>query len=343
MKKVSVVVFLIFLIYGCHDSPPEIDYNELDKKANEALIVEAKKYFQPLPLEQLQYDRSETAQQISLGKMLYYDPRLSKFGTYSCNSCHNLSTAGVDNKPTTIASSQKEIVRNVPTVLNAIMNHVSNWDGTFEDSQNQDSLAIPHQDILSKRIAEIPEYNKLFEAAFPHADTALTLRNLQKSIVAFERTLITPSALDKFLMGNVYALSYDEREGLRLFIKTGCTDCHGGTMLGGSMVRKFGEAHDYHPLTGSTHQDEGLKNKTGALEDKDKFKVAGLRNIGRTYPYFHDGSVEYLSTAVKIMAKTQLDKELDEEEIRFIVSFLNALSGEVPADAQKPPISLATY
>ena len=343
MKKLLVIGFLGIVIFGCHDAPPEIDYNELDRKANKTLIVEANKFFKPLPIREYQYDRSEISKQVKLGKMLYYDPRLSKYGSYSCNSCHNLSTSGVDNKPTTVANSSKEIVRNVPTVLNAMMNHISSWDGTFEENKNEDELAIPHQDILSKRIAEIPDYHRLFEEAFPSEDKPLTLKNLQSAIIAFERTLITPSPLDKFLQGNIYALSYDEREGLRLFIQTGCTDCHSGTMLGGSMVRKFGEAHDYHPLTGSSHKDEGLKNRTGDLKDKDKFKVAGLRNIGRTYPYFHDGSVEYLSTAVKIMAKTQLDKDLDDEQIRLIVTFLNALSGDVPEDAQKAPLSLASY
>lgn len=342
MNKYFTLLTLLLIIFGCHDAQPEIDYNELDRKANEALVQEANKYFQPLPLEVFQYDHSSKAHQVNLGKMLYYDPRLSKYGNYSCNSCHNLATAGVDNKPTIATGSKKEIARNVPTVLNAIMNHISSWDGTFEESESEDSLAIPHQDILAKRIVNIPEYKSLFAEAFPESDTPLTLKNLQQAIVSFERTLLTPSSFDKFLQGNVFALNYDEREGLRLFIQTGCTDCHSGTMLGGSMVRKFGEAHDYHPLTGSSHHDEGLKNKTGNELDKDKFKVAGLRNIGRTYPYFHDGTVEYLSTAVKIMAKTQLDKELDDEQIRLIVNFLNALSGDVPADAQKAPVSLAT-
>ncbi|HRH65667.1 MAG TPA: cytochrome c peroxidase [Bacteroidia bacterium] len=343
MKKIVALLFAFILVSGCQDAPPEIDYNELDRKANDELIAEANKYFQPLPLHQYQYDRSEIAQQIHLGKILYYDPRLSKYGTYSCNSCHNLSTSGVDNKATIASHSEAEIARNVPTVLNAIINNVSSWDGSFEATGNDDELAIPHADILSKKIEEIPEYQKLFAEAFPLQDTPLTLNNLEKSIVAFERTLITPSGFDKFLEGNAFAISYEARAGLKLFIQTGCTDCHSGSALGGTMVRKFGEAHDYHPLTGSSHKDEGLKNRTGNLKDKDKFKVAGLRNIGRTYPYFHDGSVEYLSTAVKIMAKTQLDKDLDDEQIRLIVTFLNALSGDVPEDAQKAPLSLASY
>lgn len=342
MKKWTVFIFLLSAITACHDAPPEVDYSSLDRKENAILLERARRYFQALPIETFPTQRTTVAHKVNLGKMLYYDTRLSKYGTYSCNSCHNLSSAGVDNKQISTVRKDKSIQRNVPTVLNAAFQVMSAWDGRGlkNKSDDQPGLAIPHTDILSRKLKELKEYEPLFAQSFPEEKEPVNLLNLQEAIVAFERTLVTPTNFDKYLLGNVYALSFEEREGLKLFMNVGCTDCHSGTTLGGTMIRKFGEANDYHPLTGSSNKDQGLKNITHQEQDKDKFKVAGLRNIGRTYPYFHDGSVEYLSNAVRIMAKTQLNKELDDDEVRLIVIFLNALSGEVPADAQKPPIGM---
>jgi cytochrome c peroxidase len=160
--------------------------------------------------------------------------------------------------------------------------------------------------------------------------------NYAKAIEAYEATLVTPAALDRFLSGQEDALNETQKAGLRIFVKVGCSDCHSGSLLGGEGVQKFGVHHDYWTMTGSEHRDAGLFESTNNEDDRYRFRTSILRNIEKTAPYFHDGSVSELAEAVRIMAKVQLDQDLDTAEVRSIVAFLQALTGDVPANYSDP-------
>ncbi|MCB9262829.1 MAG: cytochrome-c peroxidase [Flavobacteriales bacterium] len=290
-----------------------------------------------------------TPEKIELGKVLYYDTRLSKDGNISCNSCHNLATFGVDNKATSPGDDGTLGERNSPTVLNAAFHSTQFWDGRAKDVEEQAGMpilnpvemAIPSEQFLVDRLSQIAEYKDLFVKAFPTDENPVSYNNIKKSIAAFERTLITPSPFDSFLNGNKSALTAQQISGLETFVKVGCTACHNGSLMGGNMFQKFGVYSDYRTLTNSKVNDEGRKKVTNQEADKDMFKVPSLRNIAKTAPYFHDGSVSNLNDAVKIMAKLNLNRDLTDQEIKDIVAFLESLTGDVPEKAKEIPAILS--
>jgi len=274
---------------------------------------------------------------IDLGKKLYFDNRLSKDNTQSCNTCHNLSTYGVDNKSFSEGNDGGLGGRNSPTTLNASLHIAQFWDGrepTVEAQAggpilNPVEMAMHSEKDVMERLKQIDDYSILFKKAFPNEKEVYTYDNLKKAIGAFERQLLTPSKFDDYLAGNKSALSDDEKEGLNTFIEVGCVACHSGALLGGTTFMKFGTFGDYWDLTKSDKIDNGKFDLTQKESDKYVFKVPSLRNIEKTYPYFHDGSVNSLEDAVSIMAKLQLNKDLTEKEIKNIVIFLNTLTGEL--------------
>ncbi len=310
------------------------------------LMNEARKLFKPLPEVAENPENPLNEYKVKLGKMLYYDPRLSKSGFISCNSCHNIATYGVDNLPTSIGHKWSIGPRNAPTVLNAALHVAQFWDGRAKDVEEQaqgpilnpKEMAIPHKDFAVKRIASIPEYVELFKKAFPGEKNPVNYVNIAKAIAAFERTLMTPSRFDKFLKGDLNALTPKEKKGLRLFIGVGCATCHNGVTVGGQTFQKFGIYEPFWKYTGSKNPDKGRYNVTKKESDMYVFKVPSLRNVARTYPYFHDGSVWDLRKAVRIMAKVQLNKELTDEQIDYIVAFLRSLTGEIPKEALELPV-----
>lgn len=310
----------------------------------------AKKIFAPLPTvaENEQYDITED--KVKLGKMLYFDKRLSKDGNISCNSCHNLETGGVDNLPTSQGDNGGFGDRNSPTVYNAAFHSTQFWDGRMKDVEEQAGgpilnpveMAIPSKEFLIERLDAVDLYKKMFAAAYPESTSPITYWNIQLAIAAFERTLVTPSRFDDYLKGESQALTLKEKEGLKTFMESGCVSCHSGATLGGNSFQKFGVFKDYWHYTGSEHIDEGRFKITNNDADKYMFKVPGLRNITETYPYFHDGSVEDLAEAVKIMAEINANKKLSDEEVSSIITFLGALSGEPPAGSTQAPKELAS-
>ncbi len=318
------------------------------------LLEEARKYFQPLPKVAESKDNPVTPQKVKLGKMLYYEPRLSKSGLISCNTCHNLASYGVDNLPTSVGHRWQLGPRNAPTTLNAALHVAQFWDGRAKDVEEQAKgpilnpieMAMDSPEEVVNRLKSIPEYVKLFKEAFPKSKDPLTYENVAKAIAAFERTLMTPSRFDKFLQGDLNALTKEEKKGLKTFIEVGCAGCHNGPALGGSMFTKFGiveayweETRNYVTLHEPTMpMDVGKFAVTHKEEDLYVFKVPSLRNISRTYPYFHDGSIWNLEDAVQVMAKVQLGKELTQEQLKSIVAFLKALDGEIPKYALELPV-----
>lgn len=305
------------------------------------LWTQAAALFKPLPGKPESPEANPTtAEKIALGKMLYHDPRLSKSGSISCNSCHNLASFGVDNRSTSIGHGFQTGARNSPTVLNADYQLAQFWDGRAADLEaqaegpvlNPIEMAMPDEAAVLKRLGSIPEYQEAFKKAFSENEPALSYKNTARAIAAFERTLITPSRFDSYLGGDASALNTDEKAGLKQFMTQGCTACHSGMNVGGSLYQKFGVVSPYEH-----QQDMGRFDISKEEKDKYFFKVPTLRNIAKTYPYFHDGKVWDLGEAVKTMGKSQLGKDLTDQEIKEIVTFLNALTGELPMEARTLP------
>lgn len=307
----------------------------------------ASSMFGVLPTEAKNPDNPLNDNKIALGKMLYFDTRLSNEGNISCNSCHDLATFGVDNKPTSPGDTGEFGERNSPTVYNAALQFTQFWDGRAKDVEEQAigpilnpiEHAMPHEQSVIDRLGEVAEYVKLFKDAFPGEKQPLTYKNVGNAIGAFERTLLFPSRFDRFLTqeSNSYLLTAKEAQGLRDFQEAGCVTCHSGNMLGGNMYQKFGLYGNYWDFTGSKKHDEGRKDVTGKDADKYLFKVPTLRNIAKTAPYFHDGSVAKLDDAVKIMAKLQSNKDITDEQASNISAFLGTLTSKIPVEVTKAP------
>lgn len=298
-----------------------------------ALLEEALDNFEPLPDQPVfKAGNPFNKAKMKLGKMLFFEPRLSKSGVFSCNSCHNMGTGGVDNAPLSTGHKWQVGGRNAPTVLNAALHIAQFWDGRAEDVEAQAQGPVlagvemaSTKDLVLKRLKSIPEYVTLFREAFPGDKDPLTYKHMADAIGAFERTLLTPSRFDDFLKGNEKALSEKEKAGLNTFMDKNCILCHKGVTVGGGMYQKFGVENPY--------QNQGDKGRYEITKDKDDmyvFKVPSLRNIELTYPYFHDGKVWDLKEAVRTMGWTQLGEKLTEREVDNIIAFLKSLTGKQP-------------
>lgn len=316
---------------------------ENEEAKYDAEIKERIAVFAPLPANADNPANPATDAKVKLGHTLYFDKRLSKEGNISCNSCHNLETFGVDNLPVSPGDAGQNGDRNSPTVLNAALHTTQFWDSRAKDVEEQAGMPIlnpvemmiPNEAFLVKRLSEIPEYKKLFNEAFP--GKGITYENLRLAIAAFERKLLTPSRYDKYLQGDSKALTLEEKKGFANFIKIGCITCHTGALLGGNMNQKFGVHRDYWTLTESAKIDDGRFAVTKQEGDKYIFKVPSLRNVEKTYPYFHDGSVADLKKAIQIMAVAQLGYRMSPEEINSVEAFLKTLTGDIPEEFKKAP------
>ena len=344
MKKVILFIVVISFVFSCSpDSGKKENASAQKQETVDPLMQKAKILFGTLPkvAETDQYPTSEEL--VKLGKKLYFDKNLSKDNTQSCNTCHNLETYGVDNLPTSPGNDGGLGTRNSPTVLNAAFHATQFWDGregTIEDQAggpilNPAEMAMPSEEVVVERLSKFDDYNEMFADAFPEETSPLNYPNIQKAIGAFERKLVTPSKFDDYLAGDASALSENEKEGLDLFINSGCITCHIGNVLGGNMFQKFGLYGNYWEYTYSEVVDNGRFDVTQNESDKYTFKVPSLRNVEKTYPYFHDGSINDLNEAVVIMAKVELGKDFTEEDASKIVDFLGTLTGEIPADLKK--------
>ena len=277
-----------------------------------------------------------TKPKIELGKGLFFDPRLSASGVFSCNSCHNLATGGDDNLETSIGHGWQKGPRNAPTVLNAVLNEAQFWDGRAEDLKAQAKgpvqagveMANTPQQVVAT-LKSMPAYADWFKAAFPGEADPVTFDNMAKAIEAFEATLMTPAPFDRFLNGDETALDETQRKGLALFIDKGCSGCHAGVNVGGHGYYPFGVVEkpgsDVLP-----ENDKGRFAVTKTADDEYVFRAAPLRNIALTAPYFHSGRVWDLKQAVAIMGTAQLGTELQPDEVDAIVAFLGSLTGEMP-------------
>ncbi len=344
MKKFYILFsILILLAAACTRNRSKVQVQQKE----DSVLTLAKTFFQQLPLEAVNLDNPVTPEKVALGKTLYHDNRLSMHNTQSCNTCHNLATFGVDNKQTSIGDLGKTGKRNSPSTLNAALHFQQFWDGRMKDVEEQAGgpmmnpveMNMPSEAEVINRLSKIDGYKKLFASAYPGEKDPITFVNVRKAIAAFERTLITPSRFDKYLSGDATALNKQEIKGLSVFMETGCTTCHSGSIAGGTMFQKFPLlGNDYKSLTGSTNDDKGKMEVTRLEADKYIFKVASLRNIAETGPYFHDGSVNELGKAIAVMAKLQLGKDLTLDQTSDITVFLKTLTGEIPAETKQVPV-----
>ena len=264
--------------------------------------------------------------------MLYFEPRLSKSGFISCNSCHNLSTGGVDALPTSIGDRWQQGPINAPTVLNADFMLAQFWDGRAKDLQEQaggpianpKEMGFTHQ-LAVTTVASMPGYRERFVKIY--GNDKIDITRITDAIAAFEKTLVTPnSPFDKYLAGDQQAISTDAKAGYNIFKNRGCVACHNGPAVGGTMYMKMGLIKPFH----TNNPAEGRKAVTGKEADKMVFKVPTLRNIELTYPYFHDGSVWSLAEAVNTMSNVQLGQQFTPEENAQVVAFLKTLTGDQP-------------
>ena len=309
------------------------------------LLKEAQQIFQPLPRDMRTAGTPLTKERVSLGRLLFVDPRITVDGNVSCATCHQPALFGTDGRPTSIGVKQRTHPRNAPTILNAALAFVNHWRGDRESVEDQAQQALTatitsgldERDVID-RLRRIGAYAPLFEAAFPNDTPSMTVKNMAKAIGAYVRTLVTPAPFDAYLAGNIDALPRAARTGLEVFIKSGCSTCHNGASIGGGMYQKFGIIEDYWTAKGSQTIDKGRADVTGILADLYVFRVPSLRNVAMTAPYFHDGSVATLPEAVRIMARVQLGLKLSDPEINDVVSFLNGLTGDVPPEFAAAPI-----
>jgi cytochrome c peroxidase len=279
-----------------------------------------------------------------LGRELFWDERVSRDGKTACASCHQ--DHGADRRAASIDARGAQTSRHSQPVFNAMRQSSLRCLGDRKDGAEQaegsmtGSMGFDTKQAGVEKLAEL-QYEARFRAAYPHETQPLNARNYGRALAAYQATLTTPSAFDRFLGGDDRALSATQKRGLAAFMANGCTACHNGPLLGGTAMTKFGLARDYWLETGSPKPDPGRFAVTKKEEDRYVFRVPMLRNVARTAPYFHDGSVDTLDKAVRVMASVQLGRSLDDATTASIVAFLETLTGEVPAHYAPPGRELA--
>jgi len=312
----------------------------VDRAATGDITPADLKGFAPVPAEFASIENPITLAKIKLGRMLYYDARLSGDGSVSCNNCHELSRYGVDGQATSDGIRGQLGSRNSPTVYNAAGEFVQFWDGRAADVEEQAKgpvlnpveMGMKSPAAVEVRLKSIPGYVEAFQRAFPGEADPVTFDNTAKAIAAFERRLVTPSRWDAFLQGDSAALTPEEKQGFKTFLASGCAACHSGTLVGGAKYAKLGLAKSYPDTS-----DKGRYDVTKRASSEYVFKVPTLRNIAATGPYFHNGKVPTLDQAVSQMGEYQLGRALSPSEVSSIVCWLKTLNGNLPQDYISQP------
>ncbi len=336
MAMLSLFAIILLNLQGCKDRKKSttnekesaVDTTTLDGK----LWLKASAVFPILP-DTMPGTFTDTKQKVDLGKKLYFEKALSINNQQACNSCHPIDRgfAGADHDITGVGALGKSGKRNDPSTLNAGFQFAQFWDGragTLEEQAtkpilNPIEMGMPDKTAVEKKLRAMPDYVASFKAAFPDQEDPLNFDNLGRAIAAFERTLVSRGKIDRFLKGDLSAMNTSEKEGLKVFIETGCIQCHMGPNFGGLIYQKMGLFHPYENI-----EDLGRFAVTGNEGDKYQFKVPMLRNVLLTGPYFHDGRTADVEVAIEKMAYMQLNKKLTPNEVKSIKNFLGALSDE---------------
>jgi len=342
----SVVALTALAVIACkEEQQPEKPQHKAARVAAPAaptgVAVDSAKLeiFGPLPAAMESKANPLSEDKIGLGRMLFFDARLSKNHDLSCNSCHDVEKYGVDGKDVSEGHKKQRGTRNSPTVYNAALQFVQFWDGRAETIEEQakgpvinpvEMASTPERVVTT--LKSMPGYVDAFKKAFPDDEDPVTFDNFAKAVGAFERKLVTPSKWDDYLKGNKTALSDDEKKGFLKFVEVGCPTCHVGPLVGGTMYQKLGKEKPW-----PNQNDKGRSAVTKSPSDDMMFKTSILRNIEHTGPYFHDASAKTLEDAVKKMATHQLAKELSDDDVKSIVTWLKTLTGTIPAEYVKKP------
>jgi cytochrome c peroxidase len=326
------VLGLLVLFAACSKAPEPPQQASIDKSKLEL--------FAPLPNALASDANPITEEKIALGRMLFYEPRLSKSQKIACNNCHKLNNYGVDGEPTSDGHKGQKGTRNSPTVYNAAGHTAQFWDGRAADVEEQAKGPVMNpvemamgseKDVLAV-LKSMPEYLDAFKKAFPEEKDPVTYDNMAKAIGAFERKLVTHSRWDKFVAGDDAAITAEEKAGFVAYVDAGCTTCHIGPFVGGNLYQRLGLARPWPDAS-----DPGREKVTKSAADHLVFKVPSLRNIEKTGPYFHDGKVASLEDAIAKMAEYQVGKKLSDAQVKSIITWLKTLTGEVPTEYIKEP------
>ena len=312
----------------------------LSASGNVQVNAEALQMFAPLPAVMSSPDNPVTDAKVTLGRILYYDTRLSADQKISCNTCHPLDAYGAESESVSTGHKNQKGSRNASTVYNAAGHFVQFWDGRAPNVEEQAKgpitnpveMAMPSSAVAVQVIKSMPEYVKLFQTAFPNDKDPVTFNNMAMAIGAFERGLVTPSRWDAFVEGDRFALTDAEKSGFNTFASVGCQWCHYGPYVGGSVYQKLGVVKPWPNQT-----DQGRYQLTKDEMDKMVFKVPSLRNIKKTGPYFHDGSVPTLDQAIRNMAVHQRGVTLTNAQLKSIETWMESLTGQIPMSYIKPP------
>ncbi|WP_284203488.1 cytochrome-c peroxidase [Psychromonas marina] len=303
------------------------------EKTTEQAYIKTVYYFEQVdgPIQPIPRKLDIDKRWLTLGKALFHSPLLSKDNTISCSSCHLIDFGGDDGFPVSTGIKNAEGVRNSPTVFNASFNFRQFWDGRASSLSEQIAGPVHNPTEMGSSWAEVVEklnkdayFSKTFQKLSPQG---ITTDNIIKAITIYEESLITPNApIDRYLLGDKSALSEQQKRGLTYFINYGCASCHQGKNIGGNIFQKLGRVNDIPEIL---TLDQGKFEVTKRDQDRYIFKVPSLRNIADTGPYFHNGSIDNLPEAVRIMASSQLGRVLTDEEVRDIVALLGAFSSKV--------------
>ncbi len=330
----NIITCIMFIIVFFFTSSHSIHADEAQE-----LQTQAAMFFQPIPEQPPELKNNPmTLDKVRLGKMLYFDPRISSSHLISCNTCHNIGLGGADLQEQSVGHRWQKGRRNAPTVFNSVFNSTQFWDGRAPDLAKQAQEPIEGSvemnnsfENLVDMLKRIPAYVKLFETVFTTSDNSINLINITKAIEVFEATLITPNGrFDKYLNGDMDALSQDEQDGLALFMERNCASCHYGVNLGGKDFYVFGRLLDPQRSDVRPVDDLGRYEITGIEHDKYVYRAASLRNVELTAPYFHSGKVWSLVEAVQTMGYSQLGYSPSDKDARKIAAFFKTLTGDQP-------------
>jgi cytochrome c peroxidase len=351
MRRFSIVLSLGLGLTACEEQHP-IPHHEAPKKVEAprvspvaSKVADSLGQFAALPSASVSTTNPSSPEKVELGRLLWFDARLSKNQRMSCNGCHDLAHAGTDGKDFSVGHGGKPLGRNTPSIENAALGFVQFADGraeTLEDAtkavlQDPDIMGGPDDAQVAATLGSMPAYTDAFKKAFPGDAAPITVSNAALAISAFARTLLSPSKWDRFIGGDKSALTDDEGKGFLKFVETGCPQCHVGALVGATMYQKLGKEKPW-PDT----KDKGRGTVTRSPSDDMMFKVSSLRNVANTAPYFHDASAKTLPEAVKTMAEYQLNKQLSDADIASIVTWLGTLSGTVSGNVAAPTLPPST-
>ena len=313
---------------------------------SDRLLASAKTFFAPVLAAS---DAEVNAADAVLGRALFWDTRISLDGKTACASCHLAEDWSSDKRKFSVNAKGLPTTMHSQPMFMAQDQTVLRWYGDRRDGAHQAQGSISGSMGFENAQAVVPAlksagYEAAFKAAFPVASAAasasqtdaVTPENYARALQAYQRTLRTPAPFDQFLNGNAQALSTQQLNGLDKFVSYGCVGCHNGALLGGNSLQKFGVVKDYWLATGSVKVDAGRFTVTKKEEDKYVYRVPMLRNIAKTAPYFHDGSVDTLEDAVRVMAEVQLGRQASAADVADITAFLSSLTGNIPKHYAPP-------